>query len=118
MRSAEPDINNFMSKIYKFPENVVTTDIEELKKKNLEVQEEVNAFKHSQIDEVTIICQHELITYLELQGFDVDSYEFVEHFSFAIEALRSCLLQSAGLKHPLQQIKPNLQRLLEDWPDS
>ena len=89
-----------------------------LKKRNLEAQQEVKAFRYSQIDDVALICQHELLSYLELQGFDVDSYEFVEHFSFAMEALRSCLLQSEGLKHPLQQIKPNLQRLLEEWPDS
>lgn len=118
MRSAKPDINNFMSNIYKFPENATTSDIEELKKKNLEAHEHNKAFRYSQIDDVALICQHELISYLELQGFNVDSHEFVEHFSFAMEALLSCLLQSAGLKHPLQQIKPNLQRLLEDWPDS
>ena len=103
MRSVEPDINNFMSNVYKFPENVTSLDIDELKKKNLEAHEKNKAFRSSQIDDVALICQHELLSYLELQGFDVDGYEFIEHFSFAMEALRSCLLQSAGLNHPLNK---------------
>jgi hypothetical protein len=107
-----------MSKIYKFPESKITSDVEELKKKNLEAHEENKAYRYSQIEDVALICQYELISFLEMQGFDVDNYDFVEHFSFAMEALRSCLLQSAGLDHPLQQIKPNLQRLLDNWPDS
>jgi hypothetical protein len=107
-----------MSKIIKFPENVITTNVDELKQKNLQIQQEINAFKRSQIDDLVLTCQHELMEYLELQGFDIDNYDFIEHYSFAIEALRSCLLHSAGLKHPLQHIKPNLQRLLQEWPDS
>ena len=70
-----------MSKIIKFPENVITTNVDELKQKNLQIQEEINAFKRSQIDDLVSTCQHELMEYLELQGFDIDNYDFIEHYS-------------------------------------
>lgn len=107
-----------MSNIYHFPRKHITTDVDELIRKNQEAHEEIRAIEASQVDEVVMICQHELLTYFELQGIPTDSDEFIEHFSFAMESIRSCLMFTVGLKHPLQQVKPNLQKLLDDWPDS
>jgi len=45
-----------------------------------------------------------LYTEISMEGFDIDSEEFIRYFSYSGEVLRAGLYLSADLKHPLHDI--------------
>ena len=121
------DINNHMSNIIEFPPDRFVGDIDEITRRNKLAEEENREhssegyrYKRAIVEQTLDVAQNELLNYMHKQGFSVDEYEFVEDFSFAMECLRSCLLGDIGIEHPIQKVKPSLEKLLSelDIPDS
>lgn len=120
------DINNHMSNIIEFPPDRFVGDLEEVTRRNKLAEEEHKdysregyRFKRAVVEQTLDVSSNELLNYIYRQGFDVDDPDFIENFSFAMECLRSCLLKDIGIDHPIQKIKPSLEKLLKelDLPD-
>jgi hypothetical protein len=60
--------------------------------------------RRAYVDEVSEAYANHIANKLAQQGFDIFDKQFDKHFGFAIEALRSTLLMTMGLRHPFQEI--------------
>jgi hypothetical protein len=77
------------------------------------------ATQRAYIDEVTESYATHIANKLAQQGFDVFNPEFDKHFGFAVEALRSTLLNTMDLHHPFQEVvEHTVKTLSELTPDN
>lgn len=77
------------------------------------------ATKRAYVDEVTEAYATHIANKLAQQGFDVFNNEFDKHFGFAIEALRSTLLNTMDLHHPFQEVVEHTVKTLGELsPDN
>jgi hypothetical protein len=67
-----------------------------------EAAKELNRRKY--IDEVIETYAIDMVNMLAQQGFDIFNEDFDKHFGFTVEALRSTLLNTMGVSHPLQEV--------------
>lgn len=72
------------------------------------------ATRRAYVDEVLEAYAVSLLNKLAQQGFDVFDKKFDKHFGFTMEALRSTLLLTFKLEHPLQEIIDKTVRLIEE----
>jgi hypothetical protein len=70
--------------------------------------------RRTYVDEVIDNYATSLLNKLAQQGFDVFDRRFDKHYGFTIEALRSTLLLTFDLDHPLQEVIDKTVRLIEE----
>ena len=70
--------------------------------------------RRTYIDEVIDNYAISLLNKLAQQGFDVFDKRFDKHYGFTIESLRSSLLLTFGLSHPLQEVIEKTVQLIEE----
>ena len=72
------------------------------------------AAKRTYVDEVVEAYATHIANKLAQQGFDVFDKRFDKHYGFTIESLRSSLLLTFGLSHPLQDVIEKTVQLIEE----
>ena len=72
------------------------------------------ATQRAYVDEVTDAYAAHIANKLAQQGFDVFNKNFDKHFGFTVEALRSTLLMTLGLDHPIQEVVATAVRTLTE----
>ena len=72
------------------------------------------ATRRAYVDEVLEAYAVSLLNKLAQQGFDVFDKKFDKHFGFTMEALRSTLLLTFKLEHPLQEIIDKTVSLIQE----
>ena len=72
------------------------------------------ATRRAYVDEVVEAYAISLLNKLAQQGFSVFEDQFDKHYGFTMEALRSTLLLTFGLGHPLQDVIDKTVKLIEE----
>lgn len=72
------------------------------------------ATRRAYVDEVLEAYAVSILNKLAQQGFDVFDKKFDKHFGFTMESLRSTLLLTFKLEHPLQEIIEKTVSLIEE----
>ena len=76
------------------------------------------ATKRAYVDEVVEAYAAHIANKLAQQGFDVFNKQFDKHYGFTVEALRSTLLMTMGLKHPFQEVVEHTVKSLAEMNDN
>ena len=58
--------------------------------------------KTDYINDIVDFYGTELLTRMNMDGFEIDDDDFAKDFAFTLEGMRSCLYRTVGIDHPLQ----------------
>lgn len=119
VKNSNTSIKTTKAKKNKLPDNVVLfpkinkNDFSHLvkddKNKNADITVELR--KRMYVEELTNTYAIFLASKLAQEGFDTNSEAFNKNFSFTVENLKSTILATIGIHHPLQKIVEDVVEL-------